>query len=205
MVATDTLAVSGDDYDPFLFTTKAFAVPHLRMIVCGTGAGGFCSQWFVHINDRMLVRDIDHLNYHTTENLRSLWLSYKKQIPVPDDFTTTVYHFGFSEESGVIHSYAYRSANNFVSEPLEYAIGIKPECKVPPEYTFPADIPKMMEEQRAIESSKPRNKRLYIGGEIIVHHLTEHGFNVFTLYRFDDFESDKKKMYDNFNLKKFAP
>jgi hypothetical protein len=39
VVATDTLAVSPGGR-PFTFTTKAFHVPHPRMLIAGTGCGG---------------------------------------------------------------------------------------------------------------------------------------------------------------------
>jgi hypothetical protein len=54
--------------------------------------------------------------------------------------TTTVYHFGFSEVTGLIHSFAYRSANNFQSEKIAYGLGIKPECTIPENYSLPQDI-----------------------------------------------------------------
>jgi hypothetical protein len=46
-VATDTLAVTPDGR-PVALTSKVI-MPHLRMIVAGTGSGGFLDQWFVHI------------------------------------------------------------------------------------------------------------------------------------------------------------
>jgi hypothetical protein len=43
-----------------------------------------------------------------------------------------------------------------------------------------------MDEQRRTELSKPGGQsRIYIGGEIIVHHLTAKGYMVYTLDRFD--------------------
>ena len=44
-VATDTLAVSPDG-KPLMFTTKTLIVPHLQMMMAGTGAGGFLDRWF---------------------------------------------------------------------------------------------------------------------------------------------------------------
>src|SRR5690242_2369924 len=105
--ATDTLATSPDG-EPFLFTTKAFVVPHLWMMMAGTGAGGFLGKWFIEVNDRMIVKGIDNLDYHTPQALDRIWQSYKQECSIPETFTTTVYHFGFSEEEGAIHSYAYR-------------------------------------------------------------------------------------------------
>jgi hypothetical protein len=47
-----------------MFTTKAFVLPHLRMVIAGTGAGRFLGKWFIRLNDRIAVKDIDNLNYH---------------------------------------------------------------------------------------------------------------------------------------------
>ena len=41
LVATDTLAVSSDG-KPFIFTSKALYIPHLKTIIAGTG----CSEFF---------------------------------------------------------------------------------------------------------------------------------------------------------------
>ncbi len=123
LIATDTLATSPDGR-PFKFTTKAFPVPHLKMLIAGTGAGGFLDRWLVQINDRMLVRDIDHLDLHTPRNLAEIWSRYKEEFPsFPDGCTTTVYHFGFSQATEVIHAYAYRSERGFTSERLGYGLG----------------------------------------------------------------------------------
>jgi len=196
-VATDTLATSNNG-EPFMFTTKSFIVPHLQMIMCGTGVGGFLGRWFIEVNDRMIVRDVDHLNNHTPDNLAAFWRGYKQEITVPDNLTTTVYHFGFAEEDGLIHSYAYRSKNNFKPEALQYCVAAKPECRMSEGYEFPADIKKMMDEQRAIQATRPKNERIYIGGKILIHHLTKLGYSVYTLDEFEDFEADQSAIYDNF-------
>ena len=195
--ATDTLATSPDG-EPFLFTTKAFVVPHLWMTMAGTGAGSFLGKWFIEVNDRMIVQGIDNLDYHTPKGLARIWRSYKEECSIPENFTTTVYHFGFSEEERVIHSYAYRSADNFRSESLPYGLRFKPECEVPEPYSFPMDINKMMESQRSIQSTRPKEERVYIGGEIMNHHLTEQGFEIYPLDEFDDCEVDETAIYENF-------
>jgi len=197
-VATDTLATLPKG-EPHMFTTKAFIVPHLQMIICGTGVAGFLGKWFVQINDRMVVRGIDHLNYHTPGVLVDLWRNHKEELSISETITTTVYHFGFSEEDGIIHSYVYRSANNFKSEDLQYGIGIKPECNVPEGYKLPTNIKEMMDEQRAIQASCPKDERVYIGGKILIHHLTKSGFNVYTLDKFEDFEATEIEIYKNFD------
>src|SRR5580704_1233278 len=139
-VATDTLATHPDGR-PFKFTTKAFIVPHLRLLMAGVGIHGFMSRWFVHMNDMVIVRGIDNLDYHTPRALSRLWQSYRKELSITDEMTTPVYHLGFSEATGVMHSYAYRSTNNFASERLEpYGLRVKPECQIPSNYHLPEDL-----------------------------------------------------------------
>src|ERR1035438_10826177 len=100
LVATDTLATLLNG-TPYRFTSKVLILPHLRMIMAGTGAAGFLDRWFVIINAEMIVRGIEHLNDHSPRYLNAIWSTYKHEsIGIPDNpTTTTVYHFGFSERS----------------------------------------------------------------------------------------------------------
>lgn len=196
-VATDTLAVASNDKRPLNFTTKAHILPHLRMIIAGTGAGGFLDQWLVKVNGGIVSTGIDNLSKHTPSNLATIWAvasTVAGQSP-----TTTVYHFGFSENTGLIHSYAYRSANGFKEERLPYGLGAKPDCTMPSIYDLPEDIKPMMDEQRAIQAIRPENERVYIGGEVQVYHLTKGGFQVFTHAKFEDFEADQATILNRFH------
>jgi hypothetical protein len=173
------------------------------MLIAGTGIGGFLGRWFIQINDWMLVRDVDDLNIHTPNCLATMWANEK--IANPDIFTTanstttTVYHFGFSNADGRIHSFAYRSANEFKSEPLDYGTGRKPECSIPDDFYIVRDARKMMDEQREIQALKSTDSgRLYIGGEIQIHHVSKDGFLVCTLHRFEDYARDEEAMAENF-------
>jgi hypothetical protein len=106
------------------------------MIIAGTGMGGFLDQWFVQLNSRMVTTGIDNVNEHTPRNLAAIWSGCKEQIGDSGQ-TTTVYHFGFSEHTGLIHSYAYRSTNNFMGERLGYYLAAKPKCTIPEAYNLP--------------------------------------------------------------------
>ena len=68
-VATDTLATHPGGR-PLKFVTKAFILPHLKLIMAGVGTGGFLSRWFVFMNDSIIVRGIDNLDYHTPRALQ---------------------------------------------------------------------------------------------------------------------------------------
>lgn len=200
LIATDTLATSNKiPGAPFKFTTKAFVIPHLRMIIAGTGSGGFCDRWFLQINDRMIVRGINNLDYHTPRNLALMWSDYKKEFSIPNAATTTIYHFGFSEENQSICSYVYRSTNNFESEQLPYGLAGKPEYIAPVPYELPKDFKTIMNSQRELQSSETKENRVYIGGEIQLIRLERDGFVVQSLGKFEDYDSDEDAIYRNFN------
>lgn len=198
VVGTDTLAVSSEDFSPVMFTTKSFVVPHLKLIISGTGFQGFAGKWFVRINDGIVVRDIDNLDYHTPDTLRKIWRDYSEEHPPDSEASTTIYHFGYSEELKALRGYAYRSKKNFESEELVYGFGIKPECSLLEDLSLPRDLKKMMDEQRIIQATKPENERLYIGGEIIVNELSHEGFSTYTIDKFDDYETVEETIFTNF-------
>jgi hypothetical protein len=196
LVATDTLATSPDGR-PFKFTTKAFIVPHLNMIVAGTGNGPFPNRWAIRLNETYILRGIDHLNEHASRDLAALWRGHKQEFSLPTSSTVTIYHFGFSENTGSIHSFVYRSPD-FRSEQLTgYGIGVKPECTVPENYELPSDIRTMMNDQRRREALRPLHERVFIGGEIQIHRLSRSGFHVYTLDRFDDYQEDENAIHAN--------
>ncbi|MBT1072941.1 hypothetical protein [Pelotalea chapellei] len=199
LIATDTLATSNKIPGvPFKFTTKAFIVPHLRMVIAGTGCGGFCDRWFLHINDRMIVKGIVNLDYHTPKNLALLWSSYKKEFSIPDNATTTIFHFGFSEEDQKLYPIMYSSADNFESKVIPYGLSGKPEFNCPESYELPKDFKTMMNSQRELQSSETKENKIYIGGEILLIRLEIDGFIVQSLGRFDDYDSDKSAIYSNY-------
>ena len=194
ILAMDTLAVSSDDGDPLLFTTKFYVVPHLQSVICGTGDGALVCDWFVHVNTRMVISDILNLDYHTPAGLRSL-----ATTPRPDRTfaggTSTIYQFGFPEEDGPPCAFAYRSAHDFRSEALPIGrVAVKPECDVPEHPCFPQDFEMMMRSQRVNESAKARGERVYIGGDIEVCHVTREQTCIYRVASFEDREDTLRKM-----------
>lgn len=190
LVATDTLAVEADG-QPLLFTSKSSYIPHLKTIICGTGCGGFSNEWASYVNNRMILQGILNLDYHTPEKLNELWDKYKVEYNLPEGFTTTVYHIGFSEETDEIVTFVYRSTNNFESEQLPFGTAVKPGCKVLDGNLF-ENLQTMMEEQRTIQDSLPDNERIYIGGEIYCMYLTRAGCNISKAGEFPEFKEQQK-------------
>jgi hypothetical protein len=188
LVATDTLAVHPGG-QPHHFTTKAFFLPHLRMLIAGTGVAGFLDAWHLILNTRMAVRDVLHVDPFAPNLLKGIWARLKEGTKLSDRTTTTVYHFGYS--GGAMRTFAYRSTNDFGSESLPYGLATKPPCTVPENYSLPTDIKSMMEDQRRMQSGVSKDERLYIGGEIQIHHLLESGCQIYTLDRFEDCEAQR--------------
>jgi hypothetical protein len=194
IVVTDTLAVDSVG-NAALYTSKAVYLPHLRLVIAGTGIGGFADDWATQVNGRMRTSGIDNLNTHTPARLQANWLRCTADSAMPACATTTVYHFGESEFTGQIHAYAYRSERAFTSERLPYGIGVKPKCSVP-QAELLKNIPAMMQEQRAIQESRPEADRLHIGGEAIGIFLTPDTCNIFSIFRFSDYQKILREILD---------
>jgi hypothetical protein len=197
LVATDTLAVKPDGQAQ-MFCSKAVYIPHLRTIVAGTGLGGFSNDWANEINNRFAVAGIVNLDYHTPNALRRRWAEVKNLADFPAGLTTTVYQIGISEDNDEICAFAYRSANDFVSEPLKHATRAKPECTFLNSGDFVKDVHGMMLEQKAIQDAKPHCERIYIGGECILMRLDKDSFMAATAFRFDDYESNLAEIFLEF-------
>ena len=194
VVATDTLAVTSDGR-PMLFSSKAHHLPHLRTIIAGTGMGMFSGDWAMEINNRMILEGIMNLDYHAPGALRARWAKYRQDFVLPESLTTTVYHFGLSEDDQSVVAFAYRSTSDFQSERLPQGFGIKPECPVPEGNSMLEIIPQMMNLQREIQRKVAPEKRIYIGGEVVVMHLTASSFSVLHPHSFPERAEDMKSIF----------
>ena len=195
-VATDTLAVELDG-TPMMFSSKAIYLPHLRTIIAGTGMGMFSGDWAMFVNNQMVLAGIRNLDRQTPNALRFRWQQYQAEYSLRASLTTTVYHFGFSEEDESVRAFAYRSTNNFESEVIAHGFGLKPTCTPPTEGILVEALPAMMFEQRANERAKPADERLYIGGECIGIHLTKTGCNISRVFQFNDHPQHLQAIFRN--------
>lgn len=189
-VVTDTLAVTktvDGSCSPLLFTSKALYLPHLRLIVAGTGLGSLCDRWFSAINTKMVVEGIEHLNEFSQACIQQLWEDLLSEADKNSGCTSTIYHFGVSESTGDITSYAYRSTNDFAPEPLTYGTACKPGVAIP-EGNLIEHLPAIMSLQREAESVAPPSERVHIGGQAISIHLTKNGCHHRHQFDFHDFD-----------------
>ena len=89
-VATDTLATLPDG-SPAVFSTKAMYLPHLRMIVAGTGVAGIMGQWVQQMNDLMVLSGILNVAFPAPKNFRSIWADAQAEHDLVVDQTFTIY------------------------------------------------------------------------------------------------------------------
>jgi hypothetical protein len=196
-LAMDTLTVSADDKTPLLFQTKFSVLPHLQMVIAGTGLAAMVAQWFQFVNGNMVVRDIDHVDFYAPDALRTA----EAECPGTDLSTTTLYHFGYSREQQCYVGYAYRSAKNWVSENLPYALGVKPPVPVPStdDIQFPQFLVDVMLEQRRADQSLPLSERVGIGGEVSFVVMRDQSVTVTPVHRFESYENEFQQMVAKLN------
>ena len=191
LLAMDSLALESSTKDPLLFVSKMFPLPHLRLIICGTGCLQFVIDWFSFIQTSILAKDINELDKFSSNILRDISLKY---FDMMDDFKTTIYHFGYLENSDTHTGFKYSAEDNFISTPLNYSVGIKPPISAIVEGTaeiksLPEDFISIMHEQRQDDNSLPKEERVGIGGEIQIALLRKNRIFLETYHQFEDYRN----------------
>jgi len=191
-LAMDTLVISAQDKTPLCYQTKFVTLPHLNLVIAGTGLASLIAHWFHIVNTSAVVRDIDHLNVFAPELLPKIAESQEGT----DLTTTTLYHFGYSVANNRYVGYAYRSADNWESDSLPDALGVKPVVDVPPtdNIQFPQFMIDIVSEQRRQDLLLPQAERLGIGGEIQFVVMQNSTITMSTVHRFESYESDYSRM-----------
>ena len=196
IIAMDSLAMTGDTGRPYFFTTKFYILPHLQGAMFATGVGDLASQWFLKL-ERYLARDMLHLDNFVTPGLRELG----REFGLDEKLTTTVYHVGYSEHESRYIGFAYRSADLFVSERLEYGVRLKPPAEAPPPQSFPDDFIEIIKKQKNADDLKPLKERVHIGGEIHLLLMQDRSMVVQTVHRFDEYDNLYQEMCEQLSGK----
>jgi hypothetical protein len=192
-IATDTLALSlgGRSHK---FATKIFPLPHLQLIICGTGLLQLATDWYLFVQTSAVVRSIIGLNKFAPAILRELWARH----PEASGTSGTIYHFGFDEEAGYFRGFAFRSSNDFEEEELQQnAFGVKPPVLMPEIKTLPDGFIELVSRQREEDLRRPVQERIGVGGEVQFAILTQNSVTITTCHRFDDFEEIWEEMLAN--------
>lgn len=202
LILSDSLAFDGKDHRPYFVATKVFPLPHLGLCIAGTGAQPIAVRFWAHVNSGCVVEDIQHLDEFSPAILREMWealLNGPDYAGISDGITCTIYIYGWSKDDQAFVGYAYRSINNFISEPLIHGIGVKPPPASGelPEINGLVDFLHLMIAQKKEDREKPRLERVGIGGDVIMTLMTrdEGGVTVILqqpIHRFEDFDDDWK-------------
>ena len=168
-LVADTVVSDSMDKSPVSFTTKVYPVPHWDGLICGTGIMNFVVNWYCTAITSVLATDLKHLDQFAPEQLRSLFEKYEEEYE-GHELRSTIYHLGFDQQSACFFGFAYRSTDNFVSEPLAYGMRLKPDpedTSIQQISTFPDDFIPIAELQKKKDELKPVNDRVGIGGRLI--------------------------------------
>lgn len=196
VIVTDTLATRPSG-EPYLFVSKCAVIPHLEMVIVGTGIALVGQRWAHQLQTATLARNIDTLNQHVPEGLQKIEDGLKEEFGTLTG-NSTIYHFGFSNKTNGYIGYAYRSEKSYVSELMSPGFGVKPKPSGKP--TAPKDpnellalAKKIRDEQDALSMES----RVNIGGELVRTVLKEHTIQVLKIFRWHDFEQQWLTMNDN--------
>jgi hypothetical protein len=190
LILTDTLATTTKG-EPFIFQSKAWAIPHLNMAVTVTGLANFGASWNDFLRSSLIARDIGMVDKFAPEQLRRIWDEFLAEPELVQGVPTcTIYHFGFPDGSDRLVHYVYRSTRDFASERWEEpGFGIKPEPASA--FEVPDDLDgwvALAAQARAEQDARSVGDRIYIGGELYLLILQNWQSQIMRIHRFDDYE-----------------
>lgn len=183
------------------FCTKIFLLPHLRAAICGTGIRSLPFYWHAFVQQNVVAHDLTGLDHIAEAKLPGL----AAECGVSKELTATIYHFGFSYDSGEFAGRAFRSTNGFAPEELQCpGLAVKPPEGVEIATAFdrcrqkglPAGFIELMQQQKAFDDARPMAERVGIGGEVQFLVITKETYTLSTCHRFEDYEKDLADLFE---------
>lgn len=107
MIGMDTLSLRMDKL-PHGYVTKIFPLPHLKSVICGTGAADLTVDWYSIIQKFVIGRDITTLNETAKQKLSELFNNYEFKYKT----TASIYHFGYNLKTRKFEGSRFRSDNS---------------------------------------------------------------------------------------------
>lgn len=179
-VYTDTLMVN--EYGKELHhTSKALYLPHLNVIICGLGVAGLADHLFLQANASPL-EDLTDLTRLAENLLPHIWVS-ELNLSVIDatHISSTIYLFGFDPKSNTPLVFAHRSTNGFKGEQIAKQpprTGLKPTDGINTSTLSIKDddaAAHTMLRQMMGQATLPKDRRVYIGGDMLKFQLMPYG------------------------------
>ena len=198
IISMDTLASDSISKEPLKFVSKIHFISHINCIICGTGSLDVIYFWINWVNKHN-VMNINDLNHLAENDMPNILYRYKDK--------TTIYQFGFDEESNELLGFAYRNEKNYKSEKMKYSFCYKPTemDNMNPESiisgledniknnTIEEFLFNLMKKQKEYDDKLPKNKKVGIGGICQILILQHNGFNLINYKKFDDYDKVKDK------------
>lgn len=212
ILGTDTLAVPYEaEGGTCFFSSKAYSLPHMNMIMAASGDTNFLEKWWMYLNAHTVYPGIESVSWSAQANLQKMWREHKAEKSRPESCEQAIYMFGISEFTGEVLGFTHVSfEDDFRAEEISFRakgqpmIFAKPNCTIP-ENSQELGIVKtfftMMLDQRARQVGKlypGSDGRARIGGELQIHHLAREGCAVYKPARFDDYDDVEKALWGDF-------
>ncbi len=101
------------DSQPCALGSKIIVVPHLHMLVAGSGCYATLRHWATLLMTRQVASDIRDLEQNARELIRGL----RKELPHPGELLC--FHAGFDREAGCYGGFVCASGDDFVPQRVE--------------------------------------------------------------------------------------
>lgn len=199
IISMDTLASDSINKTPLKFVSKIHPIFHINCVICGTGSLDAIYSWKRWI-DSHNVLNINDLNYLAKKDMENILYRYKDK--------TTIYQFGFDENTNMLLGFEYRSENNYKSEKMIYSLCYKPaemgdtsnekillelensiKNSAIEEFLF-----NLMKKQKEYDDKLPKSEKVGIGGICQIAILNRNNFNLINYKKFDDYDIVKEQI-----------
>lgn len=190
LVAVDTMCTDANGAFRY-HVSKAFAVPHLNLVVAVTGWLDLAERFVAALNRCGFVEH-DEVALHASDILAEIWkdrhagLGEPSAGSNPDIVTSTIFQFGYSASRGAFEVVQYASGDDFRPQRATDVAAHKPPAPLVGEpEQGDAEIVRIMRSQRLHEQRKPPEGRVHIGGSILVFVIDHRGIAIQRIHTFD--------------------
>ena len=207
ITAADTYSIRAKTREPLKLADKFIPLPHLNMVLTGSGYHGFLLEWYQALQREAAPVGIEHLNEFAPGLLQETWLRFKRKSDLPEtppgSGGSKICHLGYSERKDRPVGYYYDLKDDFaptVVQPGNDYLMPKMEgvhdALLEGDYTPQEQVIAFFCRAKELDEQKPVEERVGIGGEINFLKLTQQGHACLTIHRFDDYEETKKKIVE---------
>lgn len=184
MIAVDTMCTNEEG----LFShhvSKALPIPHLNIVVAGTGSLDLIERFALALNSRAFASH-DEVALHASDALAVIWEDWRAALGESSTGanhhvqTSTIFQFGFSSENDTFEAIQYHSGNGFKVERMTNVTAHKPPAPLlgEPRDDDLSELFRIVASQRIHQDSKPFDSRVHIGGDVLVFTVCAKGIAI---------------------------